>query len=410
MKEKILGYTFLGPFDRQKYVFKDLFQNLNKEFKKYYIIDLNCLILKKKNINKEYIKNKNFFSPKNYAELDEFLKKYQLVTFISLGKTFEYFRTLYLFKKYNVKLILNMSIGVNKEFKFFKKKIFSFKNEKFSFLIFRFFVMINIFPKIDHMFEGSLENIDLIKKQIGQKIFRIFPFINIKYIQNLHHINCRAYDSYLNLSNKAREDYIVFLDGGFDHPDVKRHGVGQSRKNRKKYYFFLNRILLLLQKFYNKKIIFCVHPKVNSTVIKKYLSKKIKVIKYRTQYYILRAHTTVSHESSTTFDALILKKRLININSRLMGPFYYDRNKYYPKRVNIPSYEMENYQTIKKEDIEKFFKNKDDLYDDYLKNFVKNFKDYKKIYFGKKNSSLKNKYDNLPGTLQILKTIKNQYF
>ena len=41
-----------------------------------------------------------------------------------------------------------------------------------------------------------------------------------------------------------------------------------------------------------------------------------------------------------------------------MGPFYYDRNKYYPKRVNIPSYEMENYQTIKKEDIEKFFKNK----------------------------------------------------
>ena len=50
MKEKILGYTFLGPFDRQKYVFKDLFQNLNKEFKKYYIIDLNCLILKKKKI------------------------------------------------------------------------------------------------------------------------------------------------------------------------------------------------------------------------------------------------------------------------------------------------------------------------------------------------------------------------
>ena len=208
--------------------------------------------------------------------MDEFLKKYQLVTFISLGKTFEYFRTLYLFKKYNVKLILNMSIGVNKEFKFFKKKIFSFKNEKFSFLIFRFFVMINIFPKIDHMFEGSLENIDLIKKQIGQKIFRIFPFINIKYIQNLHHINCRAYDSYLKLSNKAREDYIVFLDGGFDHPDVKRHGVGQSRKNRKKYYFFLNRILLLLQKFYNKKNYFLCSSKSKFDCNKKVFIKKNK--------------------------------------------------------------------------------------------------------------------------------------
>ena len=67
-----------------------------------------------------------------------------------------------------------MSIGVNKEFKFFKKKIFSLKNERINFLIFRFFVLINIFPKIDHMFEGSLENINLIKKQIGHKIYKFF--------------------------------------------------------------------------------------------------------------------------------------------------------------------------------------------------------------------------------------------
>lgn len=409
MRKKILGYTFVGSFERQNYVFKDLLRNLNREIKNYYFIDLSRLILRY-NPNKKYKKKKNFFIPKNYNELDEFLKKYQLITFISLGKTFEYFRTLYLLKKNDVKLILNMSIGVNKEFKFFKKKIFSLKNEKISFLLFRFFVLINIFPKIDHMFEGSLENINLIKKQIGHKIYRIFPFINIRYIQNLHHINCRAYDSFLKISNKAKEDYIVFLDGGFDHPDVERHGVSQSKENREKYYFFLNKILLLLKKFYKKKIVFCVHPKVKSSVIRKYLSKKIKVIKYRTQYYILKAHTTVSHESSTTFDALILKKRLINLNSRLMGPFYYDRNKYYPNRIKIPSYEMENYHMIKKKDIDKFFKNKKNLYDSYIKNFVINLKHYKLIYFGKKNVKLKNKYDNLPGSLQILKLIKRQYF
>tara|TARA_Y100000816_G_scaffold257935_1_gene212453 strand:- start:287 stop:1516 length:1230 start_codon:yes stop_codon:yes gene_type:complete len=409
MRKKTLGYTFVGSFERQKYVFKEILQNLNKEIKNYYFIDLSYLIFKI-NPNKKYLKKKNYFFPKNYTELDEFLKQHQLITFVSLGKTFEYFRTLFLFKKNDVKLILNMSIGVKKEFKFFKKKIFSLKNERINFLIFRFFVLINIFPKIDHMFEGSIENINLIKKQIGHRIYKFFPFIDIRYIRNLHHINCRAYDSFLNLSNKAKEDYIVFLDGGFDHPDVKRHGLSQSKENREKYYFFLNKILLLLKKFYKKKIVFCVHPKVKSSVIKKHLSKKIKVIKYKTQYYILRAHTTVSHESSTTFDALILKKRLINLNSRLMGPFYYDRNKYYPNRINIPSYEMENYQMIKKKDIDKFFKKKKNLYDSFIKNFVINLKQYKLIYFGKKNAKLKNKYDNLPGSLQILKTIKKQYF
>ena len=65
---------------------------------------------------------------------------------------------------------------------------------------------------------------------------------------------------------------------------------------------------------------------------------------------------------------------------------------------------------IKKKDIDKFFKKKKNLYDSFIKNFVINLKQYKLIYFGKKNAKLKNKYDNLPGSLQILKLIKRQYF
>ena len=30
-----------------------------------------------------------------------------------------------------------------------------------------------------------------------------------------------------------------------------------------------------------------------------------------------------------------------------MGNYYYNRNKFYPKRIKIPSFEMENYKEIR---------------------------------------------------------------
>jgi len=407
MKKKILAYTFVGSFLNQQYVHSKLISNISKEFSEVIFIDLTFLIFKKNENNKK--QKKNFFLPKTYNQLDFFLSKHEVISFISLGNEYEFFKVLRLLKKRDVKLIHNKSIGLNKQNKIFK--LSGQLKKKLQFFIFRFLVFINYLPKIDLVFEGSKENISRINKQLGRKIDKIFPFLNIAYIKDIVHINCRAYDNYLNDLKKISEKFIVFLDGGFDHPDVQLHEKKQSSENRKKYYYYLKKILRKLSKMYNKKVIFCVHPKVNEKRIKNFFKgEKIKLVKFKTQNYILRAFMVVMHESSSTFDALILKKRIINFNSILMGKYYYNRNKFYPQRVKIPSYKMENYKDINRSDIDKYFKNKDNLYDDYLKNFVKNINSYKKIFFNKKIKSNYLKFDNLPGSIQIAKIIKKKFF
>ena len=87
-----------------------------------------------------------------------------------------------------------------------------------------------------------------------------------------------------------------------------------------------------------------------------------------------------------------------------MGPFYKDRNNYYPSKIKIPSLELKNFKGITKKKIEIFFTNRYELYDNYIYNFVKNFNDYKEIFFKKKISLLK-KNDNLSGGLQIAEFI-----
>ena len=407
MKKKILAYIFDGYFSNHKYVHGNLISSISKEFSRVIFIDLTFLKL---NINlNNQVQNKNLFIPKSYNELDLFLSKNEVISFVSLGTGYEYFKILRLLKKRNVKLIQNMSIGYNKQNEIFeiKKKI----QQKLQFFIFRFLVFINYFPKIELIFEGSKENISKMNKQLGRKIDRIFPFLNFAYIKKIEHINCRAYDTYLSNLKDLSEKYIVFLDGGFDHPDVQLYEKKQNSTNRKIYYSYLKKILNKLSKIYDKKVIFCAHPKVNEKKIKTFFKDaKIKIVQYKTQYYILRAFMVVMHESSTTFDAIILKKRILNLNSILMGNYYYNRNKFYPKRIKIPSFEMENYKEIRRVDIDKYFENKESLYDNYLKNFVKDVKSYKLIYFDKLKKSKYTQFNNLPGTTQMIKIIKKKFF
>ena len=181
MKKKILAYIFDGYFSNHKYVHGNLISSISKEFSRVIFIDLTFLKL---NINlNNQVQNKNLFIPKTYNELDLFLSKNEVISFVSLGTGYEYFKILRLLKKRNVKLIQNMSIGYNKQNEIFeiKKKI----QQKLQFFIFRFLVFINYFPKIELIFEGSKENISKMNKQLGRKIDRIFPFLNFAYIKKI---------------------------------------------------------------------------------------------------------------------------------------------------------------------------------------------------------------------------------
>ena len=79
-----------------------------------------------------------------------------------------------------------------------------------------------------------------------------------------------------------------------------------------------------------------------------------------------------------------------------MGKYFVNSNKKYSKLVKIPYINLNNYEHIDKNYINKFFKNKKNLYQSYLKNF---------LTFNINNiQNLNDK--NLNGSEQIISTIK----
>jgi hypothetical protein len=394
IKNNILG-TIISAKNPQLdfYLFQDLYKRINLTYKKFYYINLYYLLNSKAKIKKyKYPKNFIKFEPKDYKELVNFLKKNNLISFISLSKKFNNLYIYYLLQKYNVKLILNFSIGYYKQNNFFIKKnkiIFSLINfykfllfYKLPKLIFRILLFFKLMPVYDIIFVASrLEQ--KILNQISKSRINIFK-LNIPYFKKVVKINSRSYDNLLKRIHSVKEKYIVFLDSGFDHNDVINQEGPHTNSDRKKYYLLLNNVFNKFEKLYKKKLIVCLHPKTDEVLVKKYI-KNFKIIKFKTQKYIIYAYMILFHESSSVLDAIMLKKRIVNLQSPIMGAYYHNRNNYYPKKINIPAIKMENFNGIKKEKLDIFFKNRNTLYNNYIQNFLDfNVKKYSNLFTKKK--------------------------
>jgi hypothetical protein len=176
----------------------------------------------------------------------------------------------------------------------------------------------------------------------------------------------KNYKKFLN--KKKKEKYIVFVDSCLDHKDVVKYQGNLKEDKREKYYFLIKNILNTFKKFYKKKIIICLHPKTNKKVIEKYL-KGFYITKFNTLFYITRAKIILFHESSAIINAIILKKKIINLYGSIMGPYYKIRNKIYPKLINIPRLNINDCKKIKKKQLNKF-ERFNDRYNGYI-NFIK---------------------------------------
>lgn len=170
------------------------------------------------------------------------------------------------------------------------------------------------------------------------------------------------------LNRKKKEKYIVFVDSCLDHKDVVKYQGNLKEDKREKYYFLIKNILNAFKKFYKKKIIICLHPKTNEKVVKKYL-KGFYITKFNTLFYITRAKIILFHESSSIINAIILKKKIINLYGFVMGAYYKIRNKIYPKLINIPRLNINDWKKIKKKQLNKF-ERFNDRYNGYI-NFIK---------------------------------------
>lgn len=349
---------------------KKFYDEAKRNFGKIYYINLNNLIkgrLKKAPITEIQFISKIFqvYTPKNYNDLNDYLTKEKFILSVSLGREFKYFKIWYILKKGQHKLFYHLNLGIistKKNFyteNFFvnlKNKLKKYFIVNISFKFYRYLVLFRVFPNIDFVFECSKLTRNIFANLPAKKIEKFFGIKNIALYKKIVHINSRAYDEVLDEIEDVDEKYITFLDSGFDHPDRERFDKKATISQRRTYYKDLKNILFKFSKIYKKKIVFCCHPKTNLSITKKYL-KNIKVVKFKTRFYILRSKIIFFHESSSALDAMILKKKLWSLKSATMGKFFESRNNLYPNMLNCPYSDMTDLLKLKTSQIKKILDN-----------------------------------------------------
>ena len=360
-----------NTFEYNKNTFLDFANKLGK----LNFIDVSKLVNLETKINVKSI-DKRFFvvQPKNLKEFKSNITINNSIFMYCINTTFKYFSINFLISRKKVEKFIVSNLGYNPEnYNYTKKKILKnliiFFKLRFFYYIKRFLVIINLLPKIDYFFESSSFVINSINNGLSKKISKILPFLNFSYYKNLVKINSKHYDSVLENRYQISEDFIVFIDGMIiDHKDTKlRENI--SKENRKKYYICINKFLLELKNAYNKEVIVCLHPNYDiDTAREDY--KNFKCIKYKTEEYINKSFLTVFHEGSNIIQAILLKKRIINLYGDLLGVRLNRRCKIYADMLGLKSYDFENYSLEDKklliEDLNKITKN----YEEYIRNNI----------------------------------------
>ena len=81
------------------------------------------------------------------------------------------------------------------------------------------------------------------------------------YYKNIIRVNSSINIVAENYSNLVSEKYIVFVDSGYDHPDVVNKEIKISKQSRTEYYNQVFKFLIKFQDRLKIKVVFCKHPK-----------------------------------------------------------------------------------------------------------------------------------------------------
>lgn len=226
-----------------------------------YAIDLTNYYFGKVNLNLSLYKNKKikYFKPKNLIEFYKFSKNHKIYAFGLDNCRFDTLLIFIILKFLNIKLILISNFGF-----YFnlsgssEKKSFKFKLLRLQNIFFRFLAILKIIPKISYYFESSKIRIENINNSISKKLDDLFTFFKISYFEKIYRINSLISDDILKKKQKKTDKYIVVIDSGFFHPDIKYYGFEINQKHNI-YFSSLYKFLHTLEKTF-KKDNFCDTP------------------------------------------------------------------------------------------------------------------------------------------------------
>ena len=346
---------------------------LSKYLENIIIINIGFIVKSNKvNYQNEFNSKFKIHSPKSILELKELFLINDYPVLKCFSNDIKFFKINFFLSKVKNKIFVISNLGYQPQnFNYINQKIkYNFKffiSQRLKYYFSRLLILINIYPKIDFFFESSEFIIEGIKKGFSEKLKKSIFGIDLSYYKKVIKINSRAWDNHFYQKFQKNEKYIVFIDGMiFDHPDrIMREGP-VNLENRSIYYKQMNKLLSHLANKYNKEIIICLHPKNNESEFKKDF-KEFKCVKYQTDKYINQSFLVLFHEGSSIIEAILLKKKIINIDGKSLGSYINNRASLYRKLLNLRKIDFDDYlNEIEKIDIKELDNNFTN-YDEYIK-------------------------------------------
>lgn len=379
MKVKCFGFI-LAEEDYAKFekTHRELIKEVSLSFEKIYIINVSALKFRNNNYT---IKNENLL-PKNFVCINilssiQFLKFFKDKKFIAiqyLDKNPDFFKIFFLIKLANIKniMIMNMgNFGVGNTINFNPKYIFAFKYYymKGFYRIFRILTILNIFPKIDLLFEANSLIVDSINNGWMKKLEKKLPFLKISYFQKIEKINSLFYDNYIinkNFTFKNKNN-ILFVDVPINHGDRTLREAPADDASIKNYYSNLRFFLTRMSEMFELNVIIGVHP--SSSDVNQFFSD-FNISTQRTMDLIPGSEIIVVTHSSLISMMAIYKKKIISIRSKHLGKFHTDLSEKYSNSLQLFKVNIDSNFIYNKQFILNSLNNSISYYDDYILKYI----------------------------------------
>jgi hypothetical protein len=330
---------------------------------KIVVLDLSRYYLGKNFSGELKIKKKgfNYFKPKNISDLKSYTNGAKIFCMGLINQKIKLILVLLIIKKLKFKLIEILAMGYfpqayNKVKINLLYRLHLAITYKGNYYVMRLLSIFNITPKIEYCFEASQSRINKIKKNQSKKFLYFFSYKNVAYFKNIIRVNSELYQN-IRKKTKLKKKYIVYIDSGFDHPDITTKEIYVSEISRKKFYDDLFNFLSRLENILNKKLVYCKHPKATYPKYFDKFEKKFKVSTGKAEHYINKSYIVVIAVSTLMNYAFLLKKNVIIAGSRYWGNLVRDKIASIREETNIPYFNIGKYNNISKLNLLNKFKN-----------------------------------------------------
>jgi hypothetical protein len=337
---KIYLITSLSLFQSNYNTNRILYDQILKKYQKVNLINVEHFIGIKKNYSIENIEIKlrdrfNLFNPKNKKEFSEIFLNNNGIILIDMNRFFKTIKIYYFLRFIKLKKIIVSSVGnvqgFNYEIK--NKRIIDYFllliEKKISPKLQTLLSNLGLISKIDVRFESRRSVIDSIRKS---KIKSFLMDNNLLFFKNINLINSKAYDDEFLNNFQVEEKFITHLD--FDlsylHYWDKKKKINDAQINY--HYESINLFLDQLASLFNKEVKISIHPLYNLKFIQNFFSK-YEVIKYKTPELIRKSFIITDFGSSSIMSAVLLKKKIISLDSDAMKIVSPHQVEIYPNKI-----------------------------------------------------------------------------